>query len=80
MRKLFSIVMVLMFVVLCLNGCCRGSGVGKNDWDKNFDRLRKQEMCNIEATQASEQVPPNNILGKSYDGGPIHWLDVIFKK
>jgi hypothetical protein len=80
MRKLFSIGMVLAFVVLCLSGCCKDKNKSRNDWDKSFAELRKQEMFNPEARQASEQIPPVNILGKSYNSGPIHWLDVIFKK
>lgn len=73
MKKRQALHCLFLSVILSLGVGCRHHNA--------FDDLRSASDKQIKsnpADQASEQIPPDVVLGKTYDKGPVHWFDLFF--
>ena len=67
-------------IAFCLFGLLLMGGCQKGKMGFGMPSILHGGVDPEAARQASEQIPPDNVTGKTYNGGPIMWWDLLTGK
>lgn len=65
--------LLISLVFVSLIGCTKGAR-NQKDVEKGSEQICIEKR---EAAEVGEQVPPENVIGKTYNGGPLMWWDIL---
>ena len=65
--------LLVSLVFISLIGCTKGAR-NQKDIEKGSEEICIEKR---EAKEASEHITPENVIGKTYNGGPLMWWDIL---